>query len=160
MDKALLKSTGKMQNGIQGFYRTKKYRILIVTLCILLPILILGGVFTGVYFGTRFNGKVILICWLAGAYNHFYQYNPELLDELDMSKEQFESRADLEVICGTSSVWGDGIRRLGIAGVDYDIPLNMSKTKCFIILVDKNNEIIYQGLDAMALATNLKSLNF
>lgn len=159
MDKTLSRDIGKLQNGIGGFYRTKGFKIR-MAICILLVALIIAGIFVGVYFSTRFNGRVILLCKLSGAYNHFYQYNPELLSELGMTKDEFESKASLEVICGTTTEWYEQLRRLGISGIDYESAASIKPTKCYIILTNNNGEIVYQGTDVLSLATNLKSLGF
>ena len=159
MDKSLSQDLNKMQNGIGGFYRTKKFKMQVV-ICILLALIILTGAFLGVYLSRSFNGKVIFLCRVIGAYNHFYDFNPSFLHELNMTDEEFENKASVKVIQGTSTVWYDSLVALGISGVDYDAALEMKVSQCYILLVDKKGNIVYQGTSASELLVALKDMRF
>ena len=159
MQKAVNQDLNKMQNGIKGFYRTRRFKLR-VALCILLVIIICASAVLGVYFSRSFNGRVIFLCRTIGAYNHFYEYNPSLLNELDMTKDEFENKTAAKVIVGTSTVWHDNLIALGISGVDYDAALDMTIRQCYIILVDKKGEITYQGISVSDFLDALHEMRF
>lgn len=159
MDKTLNKDISKMQNGIRGFCRTKRFKIRIA-ICILLAILILASAVASIFIATRWNGSVIFLCKVQGAYSYFYKMNPDFLKDIDMSQDDFENKASVRVISGSSSVWNDTLLKLGISGVDYAKAVDIKISQCYILLLDKNNSIIYQGTDARALAQELKNGNF
>lgn len=159
MEKTLNHDINKLQNGIRGFYRTKRFKIRIA-ICILLAILILASAFVSIFLATRWNGKVIFLCKVKGAYNYFYKTNPDFLKSVDMSQDDFESKASVRVIYGTSTAWNDDLRTLGISGVDFDSALDIKLSQCYILLLDKKGNIVYQGTDASALANELINSNF
>lgn len=159
MDKTLNRDINKLQNGISSFYRTKGFKLRIA-ICILLVIIILAGTITSIYLATRWNGSVIFLCKAKGAYSYFYRMNPDFLKDIDMSQDDFENKASVRVISGSSSVWNDTLLKLGISGVDFAKAVDIKISQCYILLLDKNKSIIYQGTDARALARELKKGNF
>lgn len=158
MERKLNKDVSSLQNGIKGLYRSSKFRLKIVVCCVLALILLLGATLA-VYNANQWRGTVIVLSSSKGAYT--FLYNPnfkvygekyDIVGELNIpSFGRFERKANVNSVTKTN-LWESTLSSYGILDeVDVskirEVHETVNQLYCYLIVINKNKEIVYQGFD-------------
>ncbi len=166
MDKDLSRDVGKMQNGIRGFYRSKRFKTRVIALVLVLVVLI--GVACGLLFirDNTWTGKVYIIPYTESVYkNNFYRFSEikKLLEEREMTSSSFERLANVTVI-PRNTITDIEIESYGLKELlpsASELRAQKSVGRVTIILMDGKSNVLYQADDSMriAIAGLIEALN-
>lgn len=157
-----------LADGIPGFYRSTHYKLKITArITVIALALILCG--TGLFFALQqppqqeivpaWKGRVIVLQQTsAPAYKQFFgtQFFPTLLTQLDMSKEMFAEKANLQIYQADqvpallNELYGDSVT---VKDLQF-------KFFMYVILLDENGNVVVSGTDENAFLQGLQDTGF
>lgn len=147
MDKDLSRDVGKMQNGIRGFYRSKRFKTRVIALVLALVIIIgLTGSILYIQSKTWSDITYILPCTQAAYSNNFYKaaYISRIIQTKNISQKDFEKMANLKIL-PRKTITQEQIDKAGIAKYLPSVEelRDMSLGTLIIIMVDKKGNLTF-----------------
>ena len=169
MRKNTLENVRRLADGIDGLYRTRRYRLRlllkIVPAVVLIAVFLIGGLYA--VFAPpppSWDGSLIVLCNNTGfrfLFNNSFGY-PELLSSFSMTEEEFREQAGVLAVSG--SKYESALKKQGILDqVDQQAiqAINWKHPSSFyLILVDSDGTVIYQGTYGSAVVDILKAHGF
>ena len=171
MKKNTLENVRRLADGIDGLYRTRRYRLRlllkIVPAVVLIAVLLIGGLYA--VFAPpppSWDGELIVLCNSTGLLDRFLFHNslgyPELLSSFSMTEEEFREQAGVVSISGAT--YKSALTEKGILEqIDQEAiqAINWKNPSSFyLILVDGDGTVIYQGTYGSAVVDILKAHGF
>ena len=171
MKKSTSAKVSRLADGIDGLYRTKRYRfrriLTAVPAVVLVAALLIGGLYA-VFAAPppSWDGELIVLCNSAGLLDRYLFHNsfgyPELLSSFSMTEEEFREQAGVVSISGAkykSALTEKGILEQidqeAVQAINWKSPSSF-----YLILVDGDGAVIYQGTYGSAVVDILKAHGF
>ena len=171
MRKNTLKNVRRLADGIDGLYRTRRYRLRlllkIVPAVVLIAVLLIGGLYA--VFAPpppSWDGSLIVLCNSTGLLDRFLFHNsfgyPELLSSFSMTEEEFREQAGMLAVSG--SKYESALKKQGILDqVDQQAIQAITwkqPDSFYLILVNGDGTVLYQGTSGSVIVDILKAHGF
>ena len=165
------KKVSHLADGINGIYRSRRYRarriLKIVPAAILIAALIIGGLYA--VFAPpppSWDGELIVLYGNSVYINRFLFHDtfgyPEFLSSFSMTEEEFKEQANVVPIRAAQYISALDDRGI-LEQVDQETIRSISgnsPTDNYLILVDSDGTVLYQGTNGSAVVDILKAHGF
>ena len=167
MDKSVNRELNGLKFGISGFYRTRGFKIRLLALTALLLLIVFSICAIVTLNESVWSGRIYVFAYSNSFYsNNFYKMSSveKLLDERDLSRSEFEDVARVTVI-ERKRLTQDRLVALGLDGIVPDAEtLSGTKpypiTRFYCVLLDKDGNCLYQGINIADFIEALRASGF